>query len=350
MIERRSILIADDEVNLCKILEAELKRAGFLVKYVHDGKEAVEQARSQKFDIVILDVRMPLVDGLSVLREIRKFDQDVPVIMMTAYESHDSMASALAMGATACVNKPFDLESLVALVKATLDENAGNNCVSWTSSVRTVLFTRKQPILLEIFEGEHAGCYQSHIEGKEEQTLTIACPANNKGSIVLKPGTPISIGFAGEDAFYSFETTVLAVRDVDPASMVVAKPAVIYRVQRRKHPRTPIRLPVKLAIIDRDTNTPNLDRLFEVWTENIGVGGLKVIADTKLPDCTEVDVYASGIPGVGTIYGRGKVTRAGKISENGVLKWEYGIQFTKIDEDARHVLREIIESAERVGI
>lgn len=348
MIDRRSILIADDEANLCKILDAEFRRAGFAVTYVHDGAQAVDRARSSEFSIIILDVRMPILDGLSALREIRKFEKDIPVIMMTAYESHDSMASALSMGATACVNKPFDLESLVALVKATLEEGTGRSDANLSGSIRTVLFNRKQPILFEIFEGEYAGKYHCCIENKDDQTLTVSCPKNGLEAIKLRPGTPVSVGFAGEDAFYSFETTVLAVRETEPASMVIAKPAVIYRVQRRKHPRTLVRVPVKLAVVDRESNDSDTDMLLEVWSENIGAGGLKVIADVRLPDYAEVDVCAIDIPGVGPLCARGKIVRAREIDNDGVLRWEYGIQFTKVDEDTRHILRDMAETSERV--
>lgn len=348
MIDRRSILIAEDEANLCKILDAEFRRAGFAVTYVHDGAQAVDRARSSEFSIIILDVRMPVLDGLSALREIRKFEKDVPVIMMTAYESHDSMASALSMGATACVNKPFDLESLVALVKATLDEGTGRGGVNWSGSIRTVLFNRKQPILLEIFEGEYAGKYHCCIENKDDQTLTVSCPQNGLETIKLRPGTPVSVGFAGEDAFYSFETTVLAVREAELACMVVAKPAVIYRVQRRKHPRTLIRVPVKLAVVDKNSDGSGIDAVREVWTENIGAGGLKVISDARLPDCAEVDVCAIGIPDIGSLCGKGKIVRARETDNDGTRRWEYGIQFTKVDEDTRHVLRDMAEASERI--
>ena len=347
MIERRSILIADDEANLCRILEAELRKSGFQVTSVHDGTQAIDQAVSANFNLIILDVRMPMLDGLSALREIRKTRKNTPIIIMTAYESHDTMASALSMGATACVNKPFDLESLVALVKATLDEGNGQKSVNWASAVRTVLFNKHQPILLEIHEGEYAGQYQSRIEDKDDQTLTVACPLKEEDCVAIRPGTAVSIGFAGEDAFYSFETTVLTTREDFPPTVIVGKPAVIYRVQRRKYPRTLVRIPVEVALIDKsgeDLTGPAM----RVHTENICAGGLKVVSETELPDGAEVKIQTYDIPGLPHFYGTGKITRARKTFVNSHVDWEYGIQFTKVDDDARHALRTAIESGAMV--
>ena len=346
MVGKRSILIADDEVNLCKILDAELRKAGYSVTTVHNGAQAVEQALSTDFQIIILDVRMPVLDGLSALREIRKFRKDVPVVVMTAYESHDTMASALAMGATACMNKPFDLESLVALVKATLDEGNGQKSVNWSGSVRTVLFNRNQPILLEVHDGEYAGQYQSRIEDKDDQTLTVLCPCDKGMYMVPRAGTGLSIGFAGEDAFYSFETTVLVNRENQKPAIVVGKPAVIYRVQRRKHPRMLVRMPVDLALVDKDDNVGKPGPAFRVHTENVGAGGLKIVSNDKLPDGSEVDVQVSDIPGLGWLLGRGKITRARKVSLDDSYEWEYGIQFTKLNDDARQALRSLVESGQ----
>lgn len=344
----RSILIADDETNLCRILSAELRKAGYDTTIVHDGAQAVEQAQSSDFQMVILDVRMPVLDGFSALREIRKQRKDIPIIIMTAYEGHDTVASALSMGATACVSKPFDLESLVALVKATLDEGRGRRSMDWNAHIRTVLFNRDQPILLEVHEGEFAGQYQSTIEDKDDQTLAVACPDCDGGYVTLSAGSPVTIGFAGEDAFYTFETTVLASREFSAPVMIVNKPAVIYRVQRRKYPRALTRIPVDIALVDTlevgGNGNGNGHSAFRVYTEDIGVGGFKMITETELPDGAEVDIHALEVPGIAEFNGIGKVTRARRTPINSHFGWEYGIKFTKMDDEVRRALRVMVDT------
>ena len=346
MIDKRSILIADDEINLCRVLEAELHKAGYAVTAAHDGVEAVAESRRADFDMVILDVRMPNMDGISALQEIRRDRKDIPIIIMTAYESHDTMASALAMGATACVNKPFDLDSLVALIKATLDEGNGQKSLNWSGSVRTVLFNYSQPLLVEVHDGENVGQYHSRIEEKDDQTLTIACPTNSGGPIALKPGSAVSVGFAGEDAFYSFETAVLAVRDSYGQMVIVGKPAVIYRVQRRKHARMPASIQVDMALLEDGPHSdiPSIGPVHRVITQDIGAGGFKIITEEQFKTGATVKIQASSIPGLTEFSGTGKITRAIKLGSNGHENWEYGVQFTKVDDDQRHTLARAVEA------
>lgn len=340
LMEERSILIADDETNLCRILSAELRKAGYLVTAVHDGARAIEQFTESDYQMVILDVRMPVLDGFSALREIRKIKKEVPVIIMTAYEGHDTAASALSMGATACVSKPFDLESLVALVKATLDAGNSRNSVDWTGRIRTVLFNKNQPVLLEVHEGDGAGDYQSTIEDKDAQTLAVACPAYNGGYLTVRTGAPVTIGFAGEDAFYRFDTSVLATRDSVIPVMIVSKPALIYRIQRRKYPRALARIEVDLELVDDETSYDGC----RVFTEDIGAGGCRIISDNELPDGAQVNINAVDVPGIARFAGMGKITRARRAPINSHLGWEYGVQFTKVEDHVRRALRHMVES------
>ena len=338
----RSILIADDETNLCHILSAELRKAGYLVTAVHDGAHAIEQARDADYQMIILDVRMPILDGLSALREIRKLRKDTPIIIMTAYEGHDTAASALSMGATACVSKPFDLESLVALVKATLDVGDGRRSVDWSGRIRTVLFNKNQPVLLEIHEGRYAGEYRSKIEDKDDQTLSVACPLGNGGYLTLPAGSPITIGFAGEDAFYRFDTSVLATREGSTPYLVVSKPALIYRIQRRRYARALARIPMDIALINKQANGE--DPIYRVFTEDIGIGGCRILMHDELPDGAEINIHADDSLGRATFSGTGKIARGQKTSINSHIGWEYGIQFTKVDDHVRRTLREMVES------
>ncbi len=338
----QSILIADDETNLCRILSAELKKSGYGTTIVHDGARAVEEAGSSDFQMVILDVRMPVLDGFSALRQIRKLRKEVPIIIMTAYEGHDTVASALAMGATACVSKPFDLESLVALVKATLDEGRGQGSMHWNNQIRTVLFNKQQPVIVELHDGDNAGQYPSTIVYTDDQTLGVLCPDHDGGCLTLTAGSPVTIGFAGDDAFYTFETTVLTTRDSDGPMMIVNKPAVIYRVQRRKFRRTPARVAVDLALM-KYTSTEH-QALVRVYTEDIGVGGFKIITECEWPDGADLDIRSISVPGLGQFSSSGKVTRVCKAPINSHYGWEYGIKFTKMDDGVRRALRVMVDT------
>jgi CheY-like chemotaxis protein len=81
----KKILLVDDEPDLLKVIGFTIDSWGYEVISVSNGKDAIEMVKTQKFDIVILDYLMPEMDGISTLKEIRKIDAEIPVIMLTAH-------------------------------------------------------------------------------------------------------------------------------------------------------------------------------------------------------------------------------------------------------------------------
>src|SRR5262245_47785465 len=94
-----SILVIDDEEIMREILETLLVREGYAVRLAASGAEGLELARTLPFDAVIVDVMMPAMDGLTVLDELRKHDDELPVIMITAYASMENAITAMKKGA-----------------------------------------------------------------------------------------------------------------------------------------------------------------------------------------------------------------------------------------------------------
>src|SRR5690554_3056382 len=102
-----SILVIDDEEIMREILETLLTREGYNVRLASGGAEGLELARSLPFDAVIVDMMMPGMDGLAVLEELRKQDEELPVIMITAYASMENAIAAMKRGAFDYITKPF---------------------------------------------------------------------------------------------------------------------------------------------------------------------------------------------------------------------------------------------------
>jgi len=115
----KTILVVDDEPKIVKLVRDYLERAGFKVVYASDGKSALTSARSDKPDLVILDLGLPQLDGLDVTREIRKFS-NVPVIMLTARAEETDKLVGLELGADDYITKPFSPKELVARVRVVL--------------------------------------------------------------------------------------------------------------------------------------------------------------------------------------------------------------------------------------
>ncbi len=114
-----TILVVDDERNIVQLARLYLDKEGFRVEAAYDGAEALEKAKALRPDLIILDIMMPEVDGLSVCKELRK-TSNVPVIILTARGDDVDRIVGLELGADDYVTKPFNPRELVARVKAVL--------------------------------------------------------------------------------------------------------------------------------------------------------------------------------------------------------------------------------------
>jgi two-component system OmpR family response regulator len=119
MITKGRVLVVDDEPKVLSIVRSYLQKEGFQVMEAHDGKQALEAFRREKPDLIVLDIMMPELDGLDVLREIRRTSR-VPVILLTAKVEETDKLVGLELGADDYVAKPFSPRELTARVKAVL--------------------------------------------------------------------------------------------------------------------------------------------------------------------------------------------------------------------------------------
>jgi DNA-binding NtrC family response regulator len=114
--KKGSVLICDDEEIMRDVLETILSSAGYKVDLAKQGEDAIELYGKKTYDVVLMDVSMPGMGGLSALEELIKLDEDAVVLMITAYASFDTAISAWEKGATACIRKPFQNEQILATV------------------------------------------------------------------------------------------------------------------------------------------------------------------------------------------------------------------------------------------
>ena len=113
------ILVVDDEKTLVKGMKFNLENEGYEVECAYDGAAALELAREGRFDLIILDVMMPDMNGFQVLQKIRE-KNNVPVLMLTAKSDEEDKVSGLRLGADDYLTKPFDILELKARVRALL--------------------------------------------------------------------------------------------------------------------------------------------------------------------------------------------------------------------------------------
>ncbi len=111
------ILVVDDEKHIVKGIRFSLEQDGMEVECAYDGEEALEKAKAQEYDIILLDLMLPKLDGLSVCQQIREFS-DVPIIMLTAKGEDIDKILGLEYGADDYITKPFNILEVKARIKA----------------------------------------------------------------------------------------------------------------------------------------------------------------------------------------------------------------------------------------
>lgn len=124
------ILVVDDDISHCTILQALLRGWGYNVALANSGRQALEQVRERVFDLVLCDVRMAEMDGIATLKEIKALNPAIPVLIMTAYSSVETAVEALKTGALDYLIKPLDFDNL----QATLERR---------SRIRTLLMLKR---------------------------------------------------------------------------------------------------------------------------------------------------------------------------------------------------------------
>lgn len=118
------ILIVDDEESICQLLEIMLSEEGYWVRTATSYDEAMKHLETEPYDLIIADIMMPGTDGLTLLRDAKKFDPDIPVILITAYASLSSAVEALRQGAFDYITKPFQMDHIKFTVRRALETTA----------------------------------------------------------------------------------------------------------------------------------------------------------------------------------------------------------------------------------
>ena len=123
---KEKILIVEDEKDIVKMLDYNLKKEGFRIFSAHDGEAAIDSANKEQPDLVILDLMLPGIDGLEVCKSLKNSNKtaSIPIIMLTAKSQESDKIIGLELGADDYVTKPFNVEILIARINACLRKSA----------------------------------------------------------------------------------------------------------------------------------------------------------------------------------------------------------------------------------
>ena len=162
-----NILIVEDEQRLADILKKQLEESGFNAEIAYDGYVGKQLVERNKYNLIILDINLPLINGYDLCREIRKTNSNIPIIMLTAFGTPDNKIAGFNVGADDYIVKPFDFRELLARVNVFIrrsDSNVMNpekigiadlemdlNTKTVTRARKKIDLTAKESLLLETF-------------------------------------------------------------------------------------------------------------------------------------------------------------------------------------------------------
>ena len=121
------VLVVEDDLDVARQVANTLRQARFVVDLVHDGKEGLFLGDAEPYDAVILDLGLPQLDGLSVLRQWRQAGRDMPVLILTARDTWREKVMGLRAGADDYLAKPFELEEMLARIEALIRRSSGRS-------------------------------------------------------------------------------------------------------------------------------------------------------------------------------------------------------------------------------
>ena len=117
---KERILIIEDEENIARVLQLELEFEGYEIDVAHTGPDGLIKYREQEWNLILLDLMLPGLNGLDVLRRIRATEANTPVILLTAKDDVEDKVAGLDLGANDYVTKPFEIDELLARIRAAL--------------------------------------------------------------------------------------------------------------------------------------------------------------------------------------------------------------------------------------
>ncbi|KJR45004.1 Acetoacetate metabolism regulatory protein AtoC [Desulfosporosinus sp. I2] len=187
------VLVADDEVSLRLVLQTAISKVGYGVDTVENGKEALRMAQENYYDVALLDIRMPEMDGLQAFYEIHKIKPDLPIILMTAFGSSEIAVETMKRGAFDYILKPFNLEEVKIIV---------NRAIHMRRLVREVVYLTQE---VKVLSMETAAPCKLIGESPKIQEVykSIGRVANSKAAVLLTGESGTGKGMVAKTIHYT---------------------------------------------------------------------------------------------------------------------------------------------------
>jgi DNA-binding response OmpR family regulator len=194
--ESPRVLLLEDERPLARIITESLEKRGFRVTHAPDGRQGLEAFRRESFDLCVVDVMLPQLDGFAFVREIRKSDPATPVLFLTAKSQTEDVISGFASGGNDYLRKPFSLEELILRLRELLRRSAPPDALPSTVPIgRYTFLPQKQ----ELWLGEQLVSKLSHRESE-----LLALLVRHRNQVLDRQATLLQLW--GDDTFFTART------------------------------------------------------------------------------------------------------------------------------------------------
>lgn len=170
-----NLLLCEDDSSVGSLLQRGLRRQGFVVDWVQRGHEGLELALSRHYDLVILDLSLPDIDGLTVCRRLRDGNSSVPLLMLTARDTLEHKVAGFEAGADDYLTKPFAFEELIARIKALLRRARGANNPGEVLQIGDIRLDRAARM---------AWCDDQIVELTDREFQLLACLLEQAGRVI----------------------------------------------------------------------------------------------------------------------------------------------------------------------
>lgn len=166
----KKVLVVDDDKNICELLSLYLKKEGYQVVFAYDGSEAINKAKEEKPNIIVLDVMMPIINGWEACKLIRQFS-DVPIIMLTALDTLENKVQGLNIGADDYIVKPFEPVEVVARINAHIRRQDSGTEKNSDAVDESEIEVDNLSVNMDKYEVKHNGKVVKDLKPKEIQLL-----------------------------------------------------------------------------------------------------------------------------------------------------------------------------------
>ncbi|OYT71467.1 MAG: hypothetical protein CFK49_02580 [Armatimonadetes bacterium JP3_11] len=333
-----SVLLVEDERLLDRVVSDALRTLGLACEVAHSEAEAIDCLQQRRYNLMVLDLRLQGASGVKVLEQARQLYSDLPVILVTAYAITDEVQAALAWGVDALLYKPFDIDTLLATVRALL-----NRRVLATPTHAAVQMAAPSSPSTSPTRILHIGEWVT----LKSPDLSLACRVHRMDehwfsveTERIEPPIPTrwQVEWTGADALYQFPTRVVQhVSQVRSTLWLLRQPALIRRVQRRRYPRVSVSGRAFVSLAGR------LQRATEAELLDLGEHGVCVVM-TESPQrgiVAHLEVHADTELGAIEFQTEGEVRSVVAFVDRGQPYYRVGLQVERLPRHAVQQLRQV---------